>query len=68
MHLTLKTFFTFAEEYIHCVKSGPVRISSGTYSVPIRENADQNNSEYEHFSHSDSCKELNKINVLCIRK
>ena len=34
----------------HCVKS--VRILS--YSVRMRENADQNNSEYGHFSRSES--------------
>ena len=31
-----------------------MRISISPYSVQMRENADQNNSEYGHFSRSDS--------------
>ena len=48
----------------HCVKGIRIRSYSGPhfpalelrfspYSVPMRENADQNNSEYEHFSRSE---------------
>ena len=36
-----------------CVKSVPIQSYSGPYSVRIRENADQNNSEYGYFSRSD---------------
>ena len=46
----------------HCVKSVRIRSYSGPhfllrispYSVQIRENADQNNSEYGHFLRSES--------------
>ena len=37
---------------LHCVKSVPIRSYSGMYSVRMRENTDQNNSEYGHFSSS----------------
>ena len=46
----------------HCVKSVRIRRSSGphfpafrlnTYSVRMRENADQSNSEYGHFLRSE---------------
>ena len=36
----------------HCVESVRFRSYSGPYSVQIRENTDQNNSEYRHFSGS----------------
>ena len=36
----------------HCVRSVRIRSYSGPYSVRIRENTDQNNSEYRHISHS----------------
>ena len=36
----------------HCVKSVRIRSYSGPYSVRMRENTDQNNSEYGHFSHN----------------
>ena len=36
---------------IYCVKSVPLRISP--YSVRMRENTEQNNSEYGHFLWSD---------------
>ena len=39
---------------MHCAKS--VRIRS--YSVRMRENADQNNSEYGHFLRSDDIQRL----------
>ena len=48
---------------IHCVKRVRIRSYSGlhfriwsisSYSVRIRKNADQNNSEYGHFSRSDN--------------
>ena len=38
----------------HCVKSVRIRSYSGLYSVWIRENAGQNNSEYWHFLRSES--------------
>ena len=45
---------------IYCVKSVRIRSFFGLYfpafglnSIQIRENTDQNNSEYRHFSHSD---------------
>ena len=37
---------------LHCVKSVRMRSYSGPYSVRMRENTDQNNSEYGHFSRS----------------
>ena len=36
----------------HCVKSVRIRSFSGPYSVRIRENTDQKNSEHGHFSPS----------------
>ena len=36
-----------------CVKSVRIRSYSGPYSVKMRENTDQNNSKYGHFSRSD---------------
>ena len=36
-----------------CVKSVRIRSDSGPYSVRIRENTDQNNSEYGHFLRSE---------------
>ena len=38
---------------VHCVKSVHIRRLSGLYSVQMRENTDQKNSEYGHFSHSE---------------
>ena len=43
---------------MHCVKSVRIRSYPGLhlecpYSAQMRENADQNNSEYGHFLHSD---------------
>ena len=40
---------SFNEYKYHCVKTVRIRIYSGLYSVQIRENTDQNNSEYGHF-------------------
>ena len=37
----------------HCIKSIRIRSYSDPYSVQIQEDADQNNSEYGHFSRSD---------------
>ena len=39
---------------LHCVKSIRIRSYSGPYSVRMRENTDQNNSEYGLFSRSVS--------------
>ena len=41
---------------IHCIKSVCIRSYSVPYSVRMRENTDQTNSEYGHFSRSDSFK------------
>ena len=38
----------------HCVESVRIRSFSGPYSVRKRENTDQKNSEYGHFSRSES--------------
>ena len=43
---------------IHCVKSVRIRSFSGQYSIRMRENTDQRNSEYEHFSRSDKLSEI----------
>ena len=37
---------------IQCVKSVRIRSYSGSYSVRMRENTDQNNSEYGHLLRS----------------
>ena len=42
------------EKVIHWVKSVPIRSYSGPYLVRIRENTDQINFEYGHFSRSDN--------------
>ena len=47
---------------IHCVKGVRMRSYSGPYSVRMRENTDQNNSEYGHFSRSDNGKNDDVIN------
>ena len=68
IHLKLKSVSMLQEVYyshfiIHCVKRVRIRSYSGShfriwsissYSVRIRKNADQNNSEYGHFSRSDN--------------
>ena len=43
---------------IHCVKSVRIRSFSGQYSIRMRENTDQRNSEYEHFSRNDKLSEI----------
>ena len=43
---------------IHCVKSFRIRSCSGPYSARMRENTDQNNSEYGHFLYSDSLQSM----------
>ena len=44
-----------SKKSIHCVKSVPIRSYSGPHFLVfgLRKNADQNNSEYGHFSRSD---------------
>ena len=42
----------FVEVY-HCIKTVSIRSYSGPYSVRMRENTDQNDSEYGHFSRSE---------------
>ena len=49
---------------IHCVKSVRIRSYSGPYSVKMRENTDQNNSEYGHFSRS-GCSQ-GKVNIAAV--
>ena len=39
----------------HCVKSVRIRSYSAAYSVRMRVNTDQNNSECGHFLRSDDC-------------
>ena len=39
-------------DVLHCVKSVRIRSYSASYSVQMRENKDQNNSEYGHFLRS----------------
>ena len=46
---------------IHCVKSVHIRSYSSLYSVQMRENTDQNNFEYGHFSRSDKHKKLHML-------
>ena len=59
--------------YIHCVKSVLIRSEYGEiirismYSVWIRENADQNNSEYGHFSRSDSFSKNGSYRYLLVK-
>ena len=36
----------------HCMKNVRIRSLSGPYSVQVRENTNQKNSEYEHFYRS----------------
>ena len=45
-------YFVKLSNYYHCLKSVPIRNYSGPYSVRIRGNTDQNNSEFRHFSPS----------------
>ena len=40
--------------YEHCVKSVRIRSFSGPYSVQMRENTEQENYEYGHFSRCGS--------------
>ena len=54
------TIFQVNRDYVnwhhyarYCVKSVRIRSYSCPYSVRMRENADKNNSEYEHFSRSE---------------
>ena len=52
---------------MHCVKSVLIR----SYSVRIRENEDQKNSEYGHFSRSDSIVQLHiaiENSIACSQK
>ena len=44
---------TSSSNHIHCVKSVRIRRYSGPYSVQMRKDTDQNNSEYGHFSRGD---------------
>ena len=51
--LTNMIGFTF-----HCVKSVRIQSYSGPYSPTFGLNTDQNNSKYEHFSHSGSVRPI----------
>ena len=42
----------YFDHIYRCVKSVRIRNYCGWYTVRMRENADQNNSEYGHFSRS----------------
>ena len=53
-HSTLKLRPVSCVYNMHCVKSVLIR----SYSVRMRENVDQNNSEYRHFLRSDSIMQL----------
>ena len=44
---------TFRLNYSHCIKSVRIRSYSGPYLVQMRENTDQNNSEYVRFPRSE---------------
>ena len=58
-HTTQSTSYNFAKRVIvfvsdkHCVKSVRIQSFSGPYLVLMRENMDQKNAEYGHFSRSD---------------
>ena len=58
-NLVFNTTAQEAEEYfriprgMHCVKNVRIQSYSGPYSVRMRENMDQNNSEYGYFLRSD---------------
>ena len=58
-----REFFVFSHlvhsSNTHCVKSVCIRSFSGPYSVQMRENMDQKNSEYGHFPRSGT-KQLSK--------
>ena len=51
----------------HCVKNVRIGSFSRPYSVPMWQNADQNNSEYGHFSRSDVSDEMACFDVKNIR-
>ena len=51
----------------HCVKNVRIGSFSRPYSVRMRQNADQNNSEYGHFSRSDVSDEMACFGVKNIR-
>ena len=48
-------------EATNCVKSVRIRSYSGPYSVRMRKNTDQNNSEYGHFLRSDSLLDNSRV-------
>ena len=50
----------FFVEANHCVKSFRIRSYSGPYSVRMRKNTDQNNSEYGHFSRIEFARSIGK--------
>ena len=56
----------------YCVKSASIQSYSAPYSVRMRENADQNNSECEHFSRSEEryffLQNINKTFLITFKK
>ena len=50
-YIRVKIYLSFYV-VLHCLKCVHIRSYSGPYSVQVRENTDQNNSEYGHFSRS----------------
>ena len=66
-HSTLKLRPVSRVHNMHCVKSVFIR----SYSVRMRENADQNNSECRHFLRSDSIMQLHiaiEKSIACSQK
>ena len=59
--MTNSNLFWGIIQLLHCVKSVRIRSYSGPYSVRMRENADQNNSEYWYFSRSAALREVLRI-------
>ena len=52
LNLCLVKYESSYLKFNHCVKSVRIQRFSGPYSVRMRENKDQKNSEYGHFSRS----------------
>ena len=50
-------------DHDHCLKNVRILSYSGPYSVRMLENADQNNSEYGHFSRSGDLVSYYNINI-----
>ena len=59
LHFDNKNYKNF-----HCVKSVRIRSYGGPYSVRMRENTDQNNSKYGHFSRKVGVKKVQTDSAL----